>query len=100
MAAVKPLNLKTLSEVSPDSLYSAAHVANLVQVSPKTIREWIRAGKLGQVKHPITGRWMVAGSALLMLVGPLLASLPQLRTRTETPAERKRRADRAIEGIK
>ena len=54
-------------ELPNQFFFSVSEVARLLGVSPKTVRRWINAGKLGATK--IEGMWKVPRRELIEFVG-------------------------------
>lgn len=38
-------------------MYNIKQVANIIGIKVRTVREWIRNGKIHGEKNPISGRW-------------------------------------------
>jgi excisionase family DNA binding protein len=53
--------------MSDDRLLAVATVAYRLQVTPETVRSWIRSGKLDAIRTP-TGRYRVPASTLTALL--------------------------------
>lgn len=89
----------TIADFLPGTAHTTARVAALFSVTPKTVREWIKAGKL-KAGTP-------AGSILLLIAGEEVQRAwramgfdPAAAGPTPTPAEEKRRADAALKRLR
>lgn len=78
--------MSTFSDIEPDRLYTSEVVAALFDVTPATVRNWVRRGKL--IPAGKLGCYRFFGSELLRLVGGPVLIQP------ETQRERQRRAER------
>lgn len=49
--------------------YNLVQVSKILGVQVRTVREWIRAGKLKATKYPTSNRWFVTESEIKRIIG-------------------------------
>lgn len=42
-----------------DDFYTVAEAGNILNRSVQTIYKWLHSGKLGTIKNPVTGKYMI-----------------------------------------
>lgn len=49
--------------------YSTEHASNLLGISARRLRDWIRDGKVKAIKYPASDRWMISKEEIERLMG-------------------------------
>lgn len=89
---------KDFREINPAAVYTAEEVAELLRLTVTTIREWVKAGKIGCLpRHGPKAPIRILGSTILGLLGEQGRTLPGP---TETRTERRKRAEADDAAIK
>ena len=49
--------------------YNIRQAANILGLKVRTIREWIRTGKLKASKYPVSNRWFISDEEIARVMG-------------------------------
>ena len=49
--------------------YNIRQTANILGLKVRTIREWIRTGKLKASKYPVSNRWFISDEEIARVMG-------------------------------
>lgn len=87
-------DLSVLRAVDADRVYPTAVVAAAFGVTREAVQGWCRTGKLESVRHPLTGRVLVPGRAILAKAGELLKAAGPVGYETAAARRKRLEADR------